>query len=424
MRFGRGRIGKGRAFTATLKPDALALILAELPDGEWSDNVALNTYIDIVERRKSDTDFATYYAVSGTVGVNSENPWAYSSGCYVPSRRLYYFSGGGHDDWLGSECGKLDLRTLTWTRTDESAKVKQNDNDPTAPFDPTDSLGWKAWRNPSGRYAPLSSHMYGGMIYVPGLDKVHVQGSATYRSGQGGPGGFMWIDPDTGHWDENGAHAAGSGGVNVMSVVVPTVHIVDSSLNPTGATLSNCVFRASFPGSEPQGFLVDPVNKTMQKTVGFWSASHRPTSAGCVVPDPINSGRLAYVADRDESSLAVFPMIDFMRNDGATHASVQALSYGNEKPEALGNGSSTRWINMGEYIEGCTKIAVFKMGVGLYALDRTDWTWSSLIVEAPYSDPSDGCWKRFEYFPDYDCFGLFGHLGQALYVLQRPVEFA
>lgn len=407
---------------APAEPDALDLVLASL-GADWSDNVAQNRYIDIVERRKTDADFGTYYAAEGqsSVTVSSENPWAYSSPVYVPGRRVYYFTGGGHDDWLASEVGRFDLRTLTWTRTDESAKLKLNDNDPTAPLNPSDSAGWKAWRNAAGRYAPLSTHMYGGMVYLPGLDKVHVQGAATYRSGMGGPGGYMFIDAETGQWDESGAHAAGGGGVNCMSVLVPLVYVVDGSLNPTGETRTDCVFRVSYAAT-PGSRIVDPVAKISQPSVGYFSAAHNADSAGCIVPDPINAGRLAYVADRDDATFAVFPRVDLMRADGAAHSTIQSRAYGNSKPD--GFSASSRWIFMGDYIEGCTKIAAFSSSGGLYALDTVDWTWSEQIAGTPVSTFGDGMWRRFEYLPDYDCFGLFDARGANFYVLKRPAEFS
>lgn len=72
------------------------------------------------------------------------------------------------------------------------------------------------------------------------------------------------------------------------------------------------------------------------------------------------------------------------------------------------------------YLAGNTKIAVFKPGVGLYALSTTDWTWSQLIVGSPVTAYGDGIWKRIEYMPELQCFGLFGKQGEAFYALPLP----
>ena len=406
--------------------DELSAALLSLPADTWSGNLAKNTYFSIVERNKDDTDFGTYYAAEGqaSVWVAASNPWAYSSGCYVPESKAYVFTGGGHDDWLGSEVGIFDCPTLTWSRTDESAKlIGGSSDDSSAPFNSTDNMGYRTRRNPSGRFAPISSHMYGGMVHLPSLGKIHVHGGAAYRGGNGGPGGATFIDAVTGHWDESGASTASAGGTDCMAVRVPTVTVVDSTLAPTGETLPDCVLRVSgFSSSE--GYLVDPVNKTSQKVAGFWSAAGQRTCGGCVAPDPVHAGRLAYVLDRDATTLAVLHRIDLLRNDGNANGNIESLAYGNTKPAALAAGEQSRWIYMGDFVPGCTKIAVYKGGVGLYALDTTDWTWSDLLVAAPSGvTHADGVWKRFEFFSDYDCFGLWSATGDALHVLKRPAVF-
>lgn len=392
-----------------------------LTPGVWSANLAANNYVDaVIERKKTDADFGTYYAAPGhpAVTVSSQNPWAYSSGCYVPGRKKYVFTGGGHDDWLGSEVGVFDLLTLTWARTDESAKLAQV-QDPSVPFQSDDSLGWRAWRNPSGRFAPISTHTYGGMVYLPSLDAVHVIGGASYRSGMGGAGGAMLIDAATGQWDESGAHAGVPAAVNCASVRIPTVYVVDSTLTPTGQTITDAVFRSTYM-STPSSRLIDPAAKAYYTHTGYWSVAHRGTSHGCVVPDPVYPGRLAYVADCSTTQLAVFHRVDIVKNNGTTVGSIEAINYGNTKPGAIGAGDGTRWIYMGDYIPGSTKIAVLKEGAGIYTLDTDGWIWSDLIITAPLDSIEDAVWKRFEYLPDLGCFGIF--TGTQFYALALPSE--
>jgi hypothetical protein len=405
--------------------DALEIVLAGLGSG-WSGNVLQNTYVGaVIERRKTASDFSTYYAPAGkpAVNVSSENPWAYSSPVYIPGMKKFIFTGGGHDDWLGSEVGVLSCATLTWVRTDESAKVAQ-EADETHPLVSNDSSGWRAWRNPSGRAAPISSHMYGGMVYLPGIQKVHVQGAASYRSGIGNVGGYTFIDAVTGQWDDNGVHVATGLGTDCLSVRIPTVYIVNSSDVPTGETLTDCVLRVADGGS-PNSRLVDPVNKTIQTTLSFFSATFNRTCHGCIVPDPLNTGRLAYVADWDATRFCIMPRADFKRNNGTAHNAFTSATYLNTKPAALGTGSNARWIYMGDHISGCTKIAVYKVGVGVYAFDLASRTWSDLLISDPVTEPhGDGPWKRFEYLSDYDCFAVFGPKGADMYVWKRPSVFS
>lgn len=381
--------------------------------------MAVSYAASVIERRKSAGDFATYYAAPGqsSVSVSSENPFSYGSGVYVPAKKKYYFTGGGHDDWLGSEIGAFYLLTLAWARTDESAKIHYSVEDSSVPFQSSDSLGRKAWRNPSGRFAPISCHMYGGMAYLPSIDKIHVAGAAPYNSGMGGPGGTTFIDAATGQWDESGAYAGSETTVNNMSSVIPSVQVVNASLTPTGQVLTDCVFYAAY-GMAPSSAMIDPINKTKYAHSNYYGAGQVGTSAGCVVPDPLNAGRKAYIAESTSTTCAVFPRVDQVRSDGVALGNIESLTYANASP--LGAGGNSRLIYMGDYIPGNTKIAAFKSGLGLYVLDTATWLWSGPVAGSPTAAYGDGVWKRFEYFPDLQMFGLFGAQGDAFYALPIP----
>lgn len=392
-----------------------------LTPGVWSANLATNAYVSIIERNQTQGDFGTYYQQPGSSTVPtvaSTNPWAYCSGVYVSPHKKYVFTGGGHNDWLGSEVGAFNMETLTWARTDESAKLAYNSADPSVPFQTTDEV-WKAWRNPSGRFAPMSSHTYGGLAYLPSLDKIHVFGSAVYNGGNGNPGGATFIDATTGHWDESGAHTMNSA-VNGMSVTVPLVRVVNSSLVPTGATITDAVLRVQV-GNAPEYWMIDPVGKVRYAHTRYYAYAHRSSCAGCLVPDHLHPGRLAYVTDHGSGTFFYAGYADYVRTDGGTVGDGQAITYGNTKPAAIGDGSACTWIYMGDHIPGSTKIAVYKDGVGLYALDSVTWQWSGLLVAAPAAAISDQCvWRRFFYAPEYECFGFFANYGAAFHALTVP----
>ena len=396
-----------------------------LTNNVWSTNLATNTYVSTIERNQSQGDFGTYYQQPGSStvpGVDSTNPWAYSSGVYVPTHREYAFTGGGHNDWLGSEVGEFNLDTLTWVRTDESAKLAYNSADPSVPFQTDDNMLWRAWRNPSGRFAPIASHTYGGLTYLPSLDKIHVFGSAAYRGGIGNPGGATFIDATTGHWDETGAMAMESA-VNCQSHTIPVVHVVNSSMVPTGATITDGIFRVQI-GNAAQYWMIDPVGKTKVPHTQYWGTTHISTCAGCIVPDHLHPGRLAFVTDQGNSTFFYAGYADYVRNDGGYMGNGESFSYGNTKPAAIGTGHASTWIYMGDHIPGSTKIAVYKDGVGLYALDTVTWEWSALLVAAPVAASTDAClWNRFFYASDLECFGLFSSYGAEFRAITVPSEF-
>lgn len=396
-----------------------------LADNVWSANLAVNTYKSIIERNQSQPDFGTYYQQPGSStvpAVDSTNPWAYSSGLYVPQHKKYIFTGGGHNDWLGSEVGVFDMNTLSWTRTDESAKLAYNSADPSVPFQTDDNMLWRAWRNPSGRFAPIASHMYGGMTYLPSIDKVHVLGASAYRGGNGNPGGATFIDVATGHWDESGAMATGSA-FNCQSHTIPTVHVVNSSLVPTGATITDAVLRVQV-GNAPEYWMIDPIGKTKVPHTSYHAYAHNSSCQGCIVPDHLHPGHLAFVTAHTTSAFFYAGYADYVRNDGGTVGNGLSIPYGNTMPAAIGSGVACTWIYMGDHIPGSTKIAVYKDGVGLYALDTVTWEWSGLLVAAPVAAIVDQCvWNRFFYMPEYECFGFFANFAAAFHALPVPSGF-
>ena len=201
------------------------------------------------------------------------------------------------------------------------------------------------------------------------------------------------------------------------------VYVVNSSLVPTGATIADGVFRVQI-GNSSQYWMIDPVGKTKVPHTQYWGVTHASTCAGCIVPDHLNPGRLAFVTDRDASTFFYAGRVDYVRNDGGYMGNGESFSYGNTKPAAIGSGHACTWIYMGDHIPGSTKIAVYRDGVGLYALDAVTWEWSSLLIAAPVAASSDLCvWNRFFYAPEFGCFGLFSSYGAEFRAVSVPSVF-
>jgi hypothetical protein len=429
MRFGRGRLGRGRSFTAS-EPDALQTVLASLAADTWSENVATNTQRSVLERQRSDGDYASYYAASGQGAIDaptSDYPFVYSSGDYAPELKVYGFTGGGHFNCACSEVSYFDMTTLTWSRKDESAKLAEFEAGD-VPFESATNPGgayesWYAHRNPSGRFAPISTHMYGGMAWMPHNSKFYVEGGAPYPTGVGSPGGSTWIDGATGHWDEDGAwaNAPVGGKTNFFRLYVPECKVVNNytDFDPTGDT-----FHGIFSVWENrEGTLGNVDDKSTASSIRYFSALGAAHSHGTLIPDPLDDRFLAYVAHGDaQSRAAIMHRINAYRGTTGHSSDTAAQNYASSAPTNVGSG---RWIYMGDHVPGCTKIACFNIATGLYALDISDWSWSSQIIASPIETTGEGIWKRFFYMPaPYDCFGLWDELGSALYVLKRPSVFS
>jgi hypothetical protein len=431
MRGGRGRIGFGSRPSQAVALDALQTVLAGLAADTWSGNIATNQQSSCNEVALGAAGFGSYYAAPGEpdVSCTTNIPFGYSSGDYAPSAKKYFFTGGGHNNWVGSEVSAFDMATLTWARKDESAKVAQFPAGD-VPFESAVTTEiWYAHRNPSGRFAPIASHMYAGMAYMPHNEKFYVEGGAPYKSGVGSVGGSTWIDVSTGHWDETGAFAASLGGgkVNCVSLYIATCKMVGdySTFTPTGVTFHGVLRFTEYRDL----WLVNVDSLTNAASFPVFSAFGKNGCVGTLITDPADNRFLAYIGDSDTSGkYYICHRVNAYRGTSGTSSSPVYGDYGNSTPAGVGAG---RWIYMGDYIPGCTKIAVFDAPAGLYGLDianigSTGPTWSSQLASAPIADFGSGesCWKRFFYMPTYDAFGCFDHNGANFYVLKRPSYFS
>lgn len=132
---------RGRGSTAV---DLFAQQLALYSPGEWTPNlitqVGGTSYLNMAGFvGPSNPNYDSYYGHNGFTppGVNGL-PWAYSSGVFLPDKNRYFYTGGGHADWLGSQVAYFDFPSLSWTMTDDSAQCDLV-ADLGAPFQPTNN---------------------------------------------------------------------------------------------------------------------------------------------------------------------------------------------------------------------------------------------------------------------------------------------
>jgi hypothetical protein len=410
--------------------DYMASIISSLAADTWSGNVALNILLCCAERRKSQTSFAEYYTASGQATINAgatgEVPFSYGSGVYVPGWRLYMFTGGGHGDWIGSEVSKFDMTTGMWSRTDESAKYALNTIDSTVPFQSTDPLGYRAWRNPSGRFAPSATHMYGGMDYMSHNAQIYTHGGSSFGGGSGAVGGSTWIDVSSGHWNETGAYANAPGaGTDCQTHYLASCVVMTSVAGTATGVVHPGVWRVI---ENQDGYLVNVCALSHVGRVQYFGAAGDRTSHGTVIPDPQNPGWKAYVGhgNRQQSAI-IMNQINMSLPTTAAHHNTVYYDYAVTLPTGVGHGT---WIYMGAYVTGCEKIAVWNRGNPLMCLDISTsvWTWTTVIdgptavsAAAYGSHPAN---KRFFYMSDYQAFGVWDSDAEALYVLRKPAIFS
>jgi hypothetical protein len=114
---------------------------------------------------------------------------AWSSAALDTSREQLWIYGGGHGDYYGNESYVFDVASAAWSRADDPTDLTQYL--PLNTLVPLD-MWWDG--RPSGR------HTYGGLTYIPQIDKFHLYGGSR-SSGSGGMGGDNWLrGPVNGVW--------------------------------------------------------------------------------------------------------------------------------------------------------------------------------------------------------------------------------
>jgi hypothetical protein len=93
---------------------------------------------------------------------------AWGGGAFDGRRNVLLLTGGGHADYGGNEVYEFALDTRTWTRATEPSPMREIEPNKFEVL---------------GSEAPLSSHTYDGLVFLPGVDAMFKFGGACYRSG-------------------------------------------------------------------------------------------------------------------------------------------------------------------------------------------------------------------------------------------------
>ena len=132
---------------------------ADLAPGEWRE--LQNTKLQDVFPKQ------VGHPAWGVIGPRAVTA-TWSGGAYDTKRNVLIVTGGGHRDYGGNEVYEFILATQKWSRvTEPSAMVEQG----------------------HGRYviadseAPISSHTYDGLTYLPNIDRMFKYGGSYYQDG-------------------------------------------------------------------------------------------------------------------------------------------------------------------------------------------------------------------------------------------------
>lgn len=171
---------------------------------------------------------------------------AWGGGAFDTRRNVLVLTGGGHGDYGGNEVYEFHLPSRTWTRATDPSPLRELDE---RKFEVL------------GSEAPVSSHSYDGLVFLPASGEVFKFGGSCYRNGAaydsyayayqgksrswrrleraprhvlqvvtdldprsgrvivGNGVGLMWFDPATGHWELG---PQGNPSISVSSAVCDT----------------------------------------------------------------------------------------------------------------------------------------------------------------------------------------------------------
>jgi hypothetical protein len=118
---------------------------------------------------------------------------AWSGAAFDTKRSILVVTGGGHADYGGNEVYEFSLETLRWTRATEPSRLTARDEN---------SLHFVV---ADGSEAPISTHTYDGLVYLPNVDRVFKFGGSAYRSGVAPDGHAYLYDVEARRWSRRAA---------------------------------------------------------------------------------------------------------------------------------------------------------------------------------------------------------------------------
>jgi hypothetical protein len=93
---------------------------------------------------------------------------AWGGAAFDTKRNVLLVTGGGHADYGGNEVYEFSLASLKWRRATEPSRMREV-RDGRFVIDDSE--------------APVSSHTYGGLVYLPNVDRMFKVGGSYYRVG-------------------------------------------------------------------------------------------------------------------------------------------------------------------------------------------------------------------------------------------------
>jgi hypothetical protein len=306
------------------------------------------------------------WGVSGPRSVTD----AWGGGAFDTRRNVLLLTGGGHGDYGGNEVYEFSLQTRTWTRTTEPSPMRELEG---GKFEVL------------GSQAPVSSHSYDGLVFVPGAGAMFKFGGAGYRSGSAYDQYAYLYDTATRTWQRRAP---------APRHCLQVVSDLDAS--------TNRVIVGTETGLMQYDVAADQWQQHSQNN-GFISAS------GAVL-DPA-TGRFVVMQAKSGA-------IDFydLHDPNRRRATPITGTLGWGRHAGMAYDSRRR------------RIVIWDGGADVWLLRPDDWTVEKQPAEGPapsaqFADgrrKSAGIYSRWQYVPDLDAFIAYQHFEDNVWLYSPP----
>ena len=171
----------GVAFAPSSTAASIESIVGGMQPGEWRE--LPNTRMQDVFPKEAG------HPMWGVVGPRAITG-AWGGGAYDTKRNILIITGGGHSDYGGNEVYEFSLKTMQWKRATEPSPMIDQGN------------GTFVIK---GSEAPVSSHTYDGLAYMPNVDRVFKFGGSYYGNGYAYDRHVYLYDPGARTWKRGAA---------------------------------------------------------------------------------------------------------------------------------------------------------------------------------------------------------------------------
>jgi chitodextrinase len=224
---------------------------------------------------------------------------AWNGGVFDTIRNRFIFWGGGHHDYLGNEIYSLDMNTLVLSRL----------TDPAVPVatDCPESL--------AGGTQPNSRHTYGGIQYLPNVDKMFVFGGALATCGNASQATWLF-NFSTNQWErKNPSGPLPSGGYGIVTAYDPNtgkVFLHDSSNLFTYSPTTNAYARLTSNGAGLNLYTTATIDPKRKKLVilGGGQAWIYNISGSTFTPNALSTTGGSAIINSASPGLAYSPVRD------------------------------------------------------------------------------------------------------------------